>query len=330
MYQALLAYSGSNDPIKNMILKGSCIDPTQGGSRFPCDAANTNQVESTLWKYQAITPQFGDNCPPFCRFPRTGLAFEHTLFANTFQIWDLASKRNVNNALQARGFAFNETPPEGGKMANDIFIKWPGDQDARWQYNPTDNKYYRWNTGLPHVDANTGKQLTADNVIIIEALHKNRPDIYENEAGSPAIEIQLWGQEKAYVFRDGKWYQGIWLHRNRERGALTLMTQDGKQPMFLKPGNSWVEVVRCCNMQGVKVSDALMDVQSTATYAAMTATAKFPHISDDGATQTAVVAEKTLTLSAATAGITIAAPSSGSDSGNGTPTPTPATVGMLP
>ena len=327
MYQALLAYSGSNDPIKNMILQGSCIDP-KTGSRSLCDPNKTDQIQSTLWKYQAITPQFGDNCPPFCRYPRTGLAFEHTLFANTFQIWDLASKRNVNTPLPARGFAFDVTPPDGGKTANDIFIKWPGDQDARWQYNPTDNKYYRWNTGLPHVDANTGKQLTADNVIIVETMHKNRPDIYENETGSPAIEVQLWGQEKAYVFRDGKWYQGIWMRRNRERGALMLMTQDGKQPMFLKPGNSWVEVVRCCDMYGVKVSDQLMDVQSTATYAAMTATAKFPHVSDDSATQTAVVAQKTLQLSAATAGITLAAPST--EDNNGTPTPTPATVGMLP
>src|SRR5258708_1278454 len=150
MYQALLAYSGSNDPIKNMILQGSCIDP-KTGSRSLCDPNKTDQIQSTLWKYQAITPQFGDNCPPFCRYPRTGLAFEHTLFANTFQIWDLASKRNVNTPLPARGFAFDVTPPDGGKTANDIFIKWPGDQDARGQYNPTDNTYSPLNTRIPHV-----------------------------------------------------------------------------------------------------------------------------------------------------------------------------------
>ena len=36
---------------------------------------------------------------------------------------------------------------------------------------------------------------------------------------------------------------------------LIITTQDGKQPMFLKPGNSWVEVVRCCDFYGVKVVD---------------------------------------------------------------------------
>ncbi|MEP7284677.1 MAG: DUF3048 domain-containing protein [Chloroflexota bacterium] len=304
MYQALLAYSGSNDNIKKMILEGSCIDPTSG-SRVLCSKDNPDLIPAPEWKYQAITPQFGDNCPPFCRFPRTGLAFEHTLFANTNQVWDVATKRNVNTGIPARGFAFNITPDAGGKTASDIFIKWFGDQDARWQYNPTDGKYYRWNTGLPHVDANTGQQLSADNVIIIQANHKERHDVYESESGSPAIEVQLWGQEKAWVFRDGKWYEGTWQRRNRARGALVLMSGDGKTPIHLKPGNSWVEVVRCCDMHGVKASDTLIDVQGTATFAAMTATAKFPHVSDARATQTAVIAVQTNAVSAATAGINL-------------------------
>ncbi len=332
MYQGLLAYSGSNDPIKNMILQGSCIDPTTG-SRSPCSKdPNSQQIESTNWKYQAFTPQFGTNCPPFCRFPRTGLAFEHTLFLNTFQLWDLASKYSINQGLQGKGFAFADQPAVGGKTANDIFIKWFGDQDARWQYNPDDHKYYRWNTGLPHIDANTGQQLTADNVIVIQANHKNRPDIYENETGSPAVEVQLWGQEKAWLFRDGKWYQGIWIRHNREHGALVLMTEDGKSPLLLKPGNSWIEVVRCCDMNGVDVSDKLAEVDKTATFAAMTATAKFPKVSDNSATKTAVAAEKTLTLSAATSGYNAAGTatpaSPGSD--NATDAPTPQSVGMQP
>src|SRR5439155_18096573 len=114
------------------------------------------------------------------------------------------TKRNVNAGLIAKGFAFADEPDDGGKIANDIFIKWYNDQDARWQYNADDHKYYRWNTGLPHTDANTGKQLTADNVIVLQTYHKNRPDIYESETGSPAVELQLWGQEKAWLFRDGK------------------------------------------------------------------------------------------------------------------------------
>lgn len=332
MYQALLAYSGSNDNIKKMILEGSCIDPTSG-SRIVCPDDKKSDPDSK-WRFQALTPQFGDNCPPFCRFPRPGLAFEHTLFGNTFQMWELATKRNVNTPIPARGFAFADSPDEGGKTANDIFIKWYGDQDARWQYNPQDGKYYRWNTGLPHIDANNGKQLTADNVIVIEAFHKNRPDIYESETGSPAVEVELWGQEKAWVFRDGRWYEGIWMRRNREKGALTLWRQDGQTPIHLKPGNSWVEIVRCCDMYGVVPSTTYADVQGTATFAAMTATAKGPRLPAANATQTAAVAVQTNAVSAATAGIDLTAltpqATDPAPSGSAPTTHTPQAVGMRP
>ncbi len=302
MYNAILAYSGSNDPIKKMILEGYCIN--EKGGALPC-APDAEKVKTSL-RFQALTPQFGDNCPPFCRFPRPGLAFEHTLFGNTFQMWDLAAKRSNNTGTAAKGLAFDTTPDDGGKNANDIAIKWYHDQDARWQYNPTDGKYYRWNTGLPHIDANTGNQISADNVVILQAYHVNRPDIYESETGSPAVEIQLWGADKAFVFRDGKWYQGIW-RRNRDRGGLLLYYADNKTPIHLKPGQTWFEIVRP-EMSGVTVSTELVDTQGTATPAALTATARAPHIPDLNLTQTAQVAEVTNAASAATAGITLLPP----------------------
>lgn len=305
MYQALFAYSGTNDNIKKMIGEAD-------------------------WKYWTLTPQFGDNCPPFCRFPRPGLPFEHTLFGNTYQMWDLATRRNVNTGYQARGFAFNERPAPGGKPINDIYIKWYGDQDARWLYNPADGKYYRWNTGLPHIDALTGQQLTADNVVVIQAYHVDRPDIYESESGAVTIEIQLWGREKAWVFRDGVWYQGQWIRsRQGARGGLQLVYPDGT-PIQLKPGNTWIEVVRCCNMFGVTLSDSYVDVLGTATPAAATHTARAPKVPAEALTKQAPAANATGTASAATAqfssggqspGVPLAAP--------GTPTGTAPAVGML-
>lgn len=260
MYNALLAYSGANDNIKKMI----------------------GEAE---WNYLALTPQWGDNCPPFCRFPNPGVPFEHTLFGSTYKMWDLAERRKINEGFPGRGFAFSDAPDAEGKTANDIAIKWFGDQDARWQFNAGDGKYYRWNTGIPHIDAATGKQLAFDNVVVIQAEHLERPDIYESESGSPAVEVQLWGQDKAWVFRDGQWFEGIWIRRNRTRfsAALTLMYRDGKTPIHLKPGQTWVEVVRCCNMFGVKVSDTYESVSATEVFAAQTATLRGPRLATDPA-----------------------------------------------
>jgi hypothetical protein len=296
MYNAILAYSGSNDNIKKMILEGYCLsDKLQAR---PCEEGE--EKFKTGLRFQALTPQFGDNCPPFCRFPRPGLAFEHTLFGNVDQMWELAQKRNNNTGTDVRGLAFAVDPDPNGKPINDIFIKWYNDQDARWQYNPQTGKYYRWNSGLPHTDAITGEQLTADNVVLLQAVHNNRPDIYESETGSPAVEIQLWGGDKAWVFRDGQWFQGVW-KRNRKAGGLYLYYNDGVTPMHLKPGQTWFEVVRP-EMFGVTKSETLVDTTGTETPAAATATARAPKIPILNLTQTAAAADVTLTQSAALMG----------------------------
>jgi len=292
MYNAVLAYSGSNDNIKKMILEGYCLNDKLGAITCP---EGQEKYRKSL-RSQALTPQFGDNCPPFCRFPRAGLAFEHTLFGNVFQMWDLAAKRSNNQGSNVRGLAFDVNPDPNGGTAADIYIKWYNDQNARWQYNPTDAKYYRWNSGLPHTDAISGSQLTADNVVLLQAYHVNRPDIYESETGSPAVEISMWGGDIAWVFRDGQWFKGTW-RRNRDKGALYLYYADGKTPMHLKPGQTWFEIVRP-QMFGVTIAQELVDTKGTETPAALTATARAPKIPILNLTQTAQFAEATTTASA--------------------------------
>lgn len=315
IFNGILAYSGSNDNIKKMILEGYCL--TDKLQARPCTEGEEKYKPSL--RFQALTPQFGDNCPPFCRFPRPGLAFEHTLFGNVNLMWELAQKRGNNLGTNVRGLAFNETPDPNGKPISDIFIKWYNDQDARWQFDPQTGKYKRWNSGLPHTDAVTGEQLTADNVVLLQAYHVNRPDIYESESGSPAVEIQLWGGDKAWVFRDGQWFQGIW-KRNRDKGGLYLYYADGKTPIHLKPGQSWFEVVRP-DMFGVTTSATLIDAQGTETPAAATATARAPKIPLLNLTQTAVAGEATLTQSAILNGNSAAKPAVNGN-GNGTATAT--------
>lgn len=245
-YNAMLGYSGSNDWIREFILASD-------------------------WKWRALSPQIGVNCPMFCRIRWDSRPFEHTLFANTEAIWQEAERRQVNDGMISTGLAFDETPDPGGELANDIEIDWYSDRSlTRWQYNPEDNKYYRWDSGLPHIDAATGEQITADNVVIIEVYHIDRPDVYESETGGLALEHQLWGTGGAWVFRDGRWYKGEWF-RNRERGGVYIRYMDeDKTPIMLRPGQTWFEVVRKFipdNKQplfSVTIREDLVDAQATA------------------------------------------------------------------
>ena len=250
MFQALLAYSGSNDWIRNYILESD-------------------------WRWRAISPHFQNyECPTFCRFPEEGKAFEHTLFGDTDGIWAEAEKIDVNQGLQAVGLAFSETPDPDGVPAHDIHIDWYADTaEARWQYNPDDNLYYRWDGGVPHIDATTGEQITADNVVILEVWHVDRPDVYESEIGGIALEHQLWGYARAWIFRDGEWQEGWW-YRNQDYGSLQLRFdyRDRGNPMHLRPGRTWFEIVRKTDpyatsgpMFSVTISDEYENVEATAT-----------------------------------------------------------------
>lgn len=239
MYNALLAYSGTSEPIQDIILNAE-------------------------WVFRAFSPLKGDNCENagFCRDPRTGeVDFEHTLFLNTQTLYDLATRRNVNVGMQARGFAFAEEPDPNGQPGVDIFIEWYGQTDARWQYDEETGRYVRFTEGVPHMDAGDGSQLWADNLVIVEAEHVERPDLFPPGANYESLDINLLEQGRAMVFRDGMYYQGFWRRQNEEPGnALQLIYPGSPEPIMLKPGRTWVTVVR--GFGWVTVSDELTEMPS--------------------------------------------------------------------
>jgi len=183
-------------------------------------------------------------------------------------VWARATARNVNTGYRARGFAFGENPDPGGLPANDVFIDWYGHTDARWQYDPSTGHYLRYTDGVPHFDAADGQQLWTDNIIIIEVPHNDRPDLFEPESRSASLEIALWDQGRAYLVRDGVYYQGYWRRRSREAGDALQVIYGNNVPILMKPGRTWVEVVR--GFGDVTISEQMADMAATGTAIAPT------------------------------------------------------------
>jgi hypothetical protein len=247
MYNALLAYSGTSEPIQRIILAAE-------------------------WVYQTFSPLKGDGCEDagFCRFPQDGLALEHTLFLDITKLWELATRRNVNTGYRARGFAFNETRDPNGLPANDVFVDWYGQTDARWQFDAASGHYLRYTDGVAHFDAADGQQLWADNLIIIEVPHNERPDLFPPGSNYQSLEVALWDQGRAYLIRDGQVYQGYWRRRDREPGSALQILYGDNIPMMMKPGRTWVEVVR--GFGDVAISEQRQDMVATGTAIALSAT----------------------------------------------------------
>lgn len=238
MYNALLAYSGTSEPIQQAILTSQYV-------------------------FQYFSPLKGDNeNAGFFRIERTGenagLSLEHTMFLEPQKLYDLATARNVNTGFRARGFAFNETPDPNGLPANDVFIDWYGQTDARWQYDPATGRYLRYTDGIAHYDKADGQQLWADNIVIVEVEHT---DMF-TDTNYRSLEIALWDQGRAYLVRDGQYYQGFWRRQNREPGSALQVLYGNNIPMMMKPGRTWVTVVRWFGE--VTISEERADMAATA------------------------------------------------------------------
>lgn len=241
MYEALLAYSGTSEPIQELLLNAD-------------------------FKYQLLSPSIGDNCENagFCRDTTlTERAFEHTLFGDTTKMWEVATGRNVNTGYRALGFAFNEEADEGGTPANDIFINWFGQTDARWQFDEETGRYLRYTDNVAHYDAADEEQLWTDNLVILEVPHNRRPDLFPEGANYESLEVAIWDQGRAYVIRDGKYYIGFWRRRNRESGEAIQLIYGDNTPIMLKPGRTWVAVTRFLGDSLIQEEQA--DMQATGT-----------------------------------------------------------------
>jgi len=220
MYGTVLGYSGSSAGVKDRIRN------------------------SDLFPDYIVSPDFGVGAPTFYRVPQQGKAFEHTLFCDPQALLKLADERGLNKRPDyARLMTFTEEAPTGGESIDYLEIYFQASFFTQWQFDETGSTWRRSMGGVPHTDALTGKQITADNVIIVFA-HHIETDIVEDSTGGRremSIEIQVWGTGPAIIFRDGQMYSGYW--ERWERNHMLTFNDGNQGSIPLKPGNTWIELV---------------------------------------------------------------------------------------
>lgn len=170
---------------------------------------------------------------------QTRLAFDATVAR------DYLADEDLDTDVGLRGFIFDDAPdlsslPETVVAdATEVTIPYPQSTSlATWEYDPASGTYLRYTTGDPMLDFE-GDQIAAANVIIYFADHQDT-DIVEDSNGATSIRITLNGRGAAWLLRDGKILKGNWETDGTETPSFIF---DDGQPMPLKPGNSWVQVV---------------------------------------------------------------------------------------
>lgn len=221
MYKGLLAFSGASIGVEDLL--------------------NTSDFADRLYKGVLY------GLPYYWRDEE--IEVPHNMFMNPNALWELAAEEGLNQRPDLKGMAFLDAAPPGDvSEVTDIDIRYRATR-VLWKYDPALGRYKRFADGEPHFDANTNTQVTASNVVIIYADHRFT-DIVESEFQgnkSYSIEIKLWFEGEATLFRDGKRYDGRWVRPTRE-DLISLRTNDG-QLLYLKPGKTWFQVVRPTDQQ---------------------------------------------------------------------------------
>jgi hypothetical protein len=200
------------------------------------DAGQKGNVQSSV----VIISDFGPfECPTCPMFRTSDRAAPHNLFANTANAWRVFTERDKNARTAFASWSFSDAAPAGGAPASAVDIPYSADP-VRWTHDAATGLWSRASDGAPHTDADTGRQLTAANVVVLYAYHAETL-IQEDTTGARSIQVQLWGEGPLSVYRDGRRVDGMW-RRPNEPNTLEFVDAQGAA-IPLKPGNTWIEVV---------------------------------------------------------------------------------------
>jgi hypothetical protein len=161
----------------------------------------------------------------------------HNLYANAQDALKELQARGKDQPTAFDSWTFTTTAPPNGEPTHVISVPYTSGT-VTWVYNATAGVWLRAISGYPHTEKLTGAQLGTENVIVVYANHVNTL-IIEDVGGAHSIQIQLWGDGPATIFRDGKRMQGRWQRTGNAMG-LTFVDTNGN-PIPLKPGHTWIE-----------------------------------------------------------------------------------------
>ncbi len=203
----------------------------------------------------------GSDCPPFFQFAYSSLikdiAHYETYFDST-RFSDCLSRKHADNQPQnLRGGFFASNVPDGGIAVQRIFTHYSKCDYNYWEYDPGSGRYLRYQEAskiqtpahiddcvdnpenyAPLTDALTQLQISTANVVELFVSHTFAN---ENEQQDEVYHINLIDSGNAFVFRDGMAYPARWFRTDIDQ-PLLLTTPSGA-PIYLKPGNTFYQVI---------------------------------------------------------------------------------------
>ncbi len=180
------------------------------------------------------------NDPGFDKGPRAG--WPYNTFASTSVLWQIADERDWQHPMRVPPLLFGSLDPAISKETrSEMLIPYFFDNRVGWRWDASTQRNLRFLNEAPSLEASSGDQISAANVIVIWVEHEET-DIIEDEYNYVhSLRIILNGEGKAAIFRDGYLVPARWVWAGT--GNMLSFFDEAGKPIPLAEGNSWIEVV---------------------------------------------------------------------------------------
>ncbi|MBI2304510.1 MAG: DUF3048 domain-containing protein [Chloroflexi bacterium] len=149
-----------------------------------------------------------------------------------------ASQRDWNKTAEIQPLPHQDAPPQGERVTL-ITIPYRSGFDVEYRYDESRRTYSRFIHDTPHKDANGEQQIEVANVVVQYVPHRETD--FRDAYGAATIDIDLVGEGRAQVFRDGVLVPGRWVRPSL--GEKTRFLDQAGRPIPFKPGNIWIQLV---------------------------------------------------------------------------------------
>ncbi len=202
--------------------------------------------------YDGVVVHVGASQAAYAKLRNNNIAYIDDITKSAGAFWRVSwrnsphstyvSYENLLSAMKTFGYRTEGKFPElkfydnaqviTGESAQHVKIKYFDSYVIDYMYEPILRQYHRSINGLAHLDLDTGKQLTAKNILVIRSTHR-----VLDSSGRRSIDVV--GPGDGYLFQNGVAREITWKSVD---GVIRAFVDGVEQPLY--PGQTWVIIVQ--------------------------------------------------------------------------------------
>lgn len=161
----------------------------------------------------------------------------HNLYTDLEEVWKQSKAKGFRLIKEVDDRVLDVATSSVGSQETryqDIEIPYYHRYKVQYTYDPISKLYGRYINGEPHMDAAAGRQIAAENVVVVKTTMEKIDDYGR-------LEVDMVGEGKAFVFRSGEILEARWI-RDGDSAAFQLETKSGTK-LAMNPGRTWLHVI---------------------------------------------------------------------------------------